>query len=62
MNDFINKKEEFLNNVFTNSTYLEDLTGLTDLKNQFENTEVHKFKNNVLQVCNVNIFLDSGNE
>jgi len=36
----LNKKEEFLNNVFTNPNYLEDLTGLTSLKNEFENIEV----------------------
>jgi len=43
INDFLNKKEEFLNNVFTNPNYLEDLTGLTRLKNEFENIEVSKF-------------------
>jgi ubiquitin-like modifier-activating enzyme ATG7 len=40
INDFLNKKEEFLNNVFTNPNYLEDLTGLTSLKNEFENIEI----------------------
>lgn len=43
INDFLNKKDEFLNNVFTNPNYLEDLTGLTDLKNAFENSEVNIF-------------------
>jgi len=40
VNDFLNKKEEFLNNVFTNPTYLEDITGLTDLRSQFENAMI----------------------
>lgn len=43
INDFLNKKEEFLNNVFTNPNYLEDLTGLTKLKNEFENIQVCTF-------------------
>ncbi|XP_027847800.2 ubiquitin-like modifier-activating enzyme ATG7 isoform X1 [Aphis gossypii] len=40
INDFLNKKEEFLSNVFTNPNYLEDLTGLTSLKNEFENIQI----------------------
>ncbi|XP_060850053.1 ubiquitin-like modifier-activating enzyme ATG7 [Rhopalosiphum padi] len=40
INDFLKKKEEFLSNVFTNPNYLEDLTGLTSLKNEFENIQI----------------------
>jgi len=40
IDDFVNKKEEFLNNVFSNPTYLEDLTGITELKNGFENSTI----------------------
>ncbi|XP_050539864.1 ubiquitin-like modifier-activating enzyme ATG7 [Daktulosphaira vitifoliae] len=54
INDFINRKEDFLKNVFVNSNYLEDLTGLTELKNQFEKIEIFEFDNND-DVC------DSGN-
>lgn len=41
INVYLNKKEEFLNNVFTNPTYLDDLTGLTDLKNKIEDNLVN---------------------
>ncbi|XP_025423937.1 ubiquitin-like modifier-activating enzyme ATG7 isoform X2 [Sipha flava] len=40
VNDFLNNREEFLLNVFRNPNYLEDLTGLTDLKNKFENIQI----------------------
>jgi len=43
INEFLNKKEEFLNNVFTNPNYLEDLTGLTKLKDEFENIQVSSY-------------------
>jgi hypothetical protein len=43
VNDFLNNREEFLLNVFRNPNYLEDLTGLTDLKNKFENIQVNPF-------------------
>ncbi|XP_050433414.1 ubiquitin-like modifier-activating enzyme ATG7 [Adelges cooleyi] len=39
-NSFINSRDEFLSYVFTNPNYLEDLTGLTELKNQFEKLEI----------------------
>ncbi|VVC38452.1 Ubiquitin-like modifier-activating enzyme Atg7, N-terminal,Ubiquitin-like modifier-activating enzyme [Cinara cedri] len=43
INDFLNKKEEFLNNVFINPNYLEDLTGLTELRNDFEKSVILEF-------------------